>query len=117
LLSLIAGVITQGDLHYLVDAPVSIPLSDIRITDKMLTEYAASEGIKLPSPPIKTAPIVDQAAIQPTIYFNFQDILPVRFIGFYTGGHLGPECTALFFAHKQGIESPLVSRTLLSYKK
>lgn len=97
-------ILTQGDLHYLVDAPVSIPLSDIRITDKMLTEYAASEGIKLPSPPIKTASIVDQAAIQPTIDFNFQDILPVRFIGFYTGGHLGPECTALFFAHKQGID-------------
>jgi len=43
-------ILTQGDLHYLVDAPVSIPLSDIRITDKMLTEYAAREGIILPKP-------------------------------------------------------------------
>jgi hypothetical protein len=39
-------VLTQNGIHYLVDAPVSIPLSDIRITDKMLTEYATSEGIE-----------------------------------------------------------------------
>jgi DNA invertase Pin-like site-specific DNA recombinase len=36
--------------------------------------------------------------------FNLQEVLPIRFIEFYTGGHLGPECTALLFAHKQKVE-------------
>ena len=97
-------ILTQDNLHYLVDTPVSIPLSDIRITDKMLTEYAASEGIKLSLPPMAPAAIVDQTAMQATVNYNLQEILPIRFIEFYTGGKLGPECTALLFAHKQGID-------------
>lgn len=43
-------ILTQGGLHYLVDAPLSIPLSDIRVTGRMLMEYAASEGITLLKP-------------------------------------------------------------------
>ncbi|MDY0383627.1 MAG: hypothetical protein AB7T17_01475 [Geobacter sp.] len=96
-------ILTQNGVHYLVDSPVSIPLSDIRITDKMLTEYAASEGIKLP-PKMTPVPTIDQAAKQVTVDFDIQDYLPVRFLDFYTGGKLGPETTALCFAHKQGID-------------
>ena len=35
---------------------------------------------------------------------TLQDVLPIRFIEYYTGGKLGPERTALLFAHKQGID-------------
>lgn len=73
-------ILTQNGIHYLVDSPVSIPLSDIRITDWMLTEYAASEGItimknqtktppakvKEPSPPVKTFTQEEVAAILKT---------------------------------------------------
>ncbi|EKD97177.1 MAG: hypothetical protein ACD_23C01023G0001 [uncultured bacterium] len=46
----------------------------------------------------------EQAATQDTGEFNLQEVLPIRFIEFYTGGKLGPECTAKFFAHQQGID-------------
>lgn len=39
-------ILSQNGIHYLVDSPASISLSDICITDKMLTEYAASVGIE-----------------------------------------------------------------------
>lgn len=97
-------ILSQNGIHYLVDSPASISLSDICITDKMLVEYAASEGIKLSLPPIVPAAIVDQTAMQATVNYSLQEILPIRFIEFYTGGKLGPECTALLFAHKQGID-------------
>lgn len=57
-------ILTQGDLHYLVDSPVSIPLSDIRITDRMLTEYAASEGITI---------VKDRAKIPEKEWFTLQE--------------------------------------------
>jgi|GEM_PF-6137199 len=40
-------ILSQNGVHYLVDTPASVLLSDIRITDKMLSDYAASEGIEL----------------------------------------------------------------------
>lgn len=40
-------ILSQNGIHYLVDSPASISLSDICITDNMLTEYAASMGIVL----------------------------------------------------------------------
>ncbi|MGE0917524.1 hypothetical protein [Trichlorobacter lovleyi] len=66
-------ILTQDNLHYLVDTPVSISLSDIRITDKMLSEYAASEGIKLSFPPMETAPRLDQSAKKATVYYTQEE--------------------------------------------
>lgn len=66
-------ILTQDNLHYLVDIPVSISLSDIRITDKMLSEYAASEGIKLSFPPMATAPRLDQSAKEATVYYTQEE--------------------------------------------
>lgn len=40
-------ILSQNGIHYLVDTPASIPISDIRVTDKMLSEYATSVGIEL----------------------------------------------------------------------
>jgi len=49
-------ILSQNGFHYLVDTPASISLSDICITDKMLTEYAASVGIDLNAQDNKKAP-------------------------------------------------------------
>ena len=59
-------ILTQGDLHYLIDTPASIPLSDIRITDRMLTEYAASEGITIMKNRTETPPAKDRET-RPTV--------------------------------------------------
>ncbi len=97
-------ILTQGNLHYLVETMVSIHLSDIRITDRMITEYAASEGIALPKERAKTLRPKDQTVKQADNVFCLNEVLPIRFIEFYTGGKLGPETTSLLFAHKQGID-------------
>lgn len=97
-------ILTQGNLHYLVETMVSIHLSDIRITDRMITEYAASEGIALPKERAKTLRLKDQTVKQSDNVFCLNEVLPIRFIEFYTGGKLGPESIALLFAHKQGID-------------
>lgn len=97
-------ILTQNDLHYIVDVPTSISLSDIRITDRMLTEYAASEGITRRKNRTKIIPPDFQTVKQPTREFCIKDVLPIRFIEYYTGGKLGPESIALLFAHKQGID-------------
>ena len=97
-------ILSQNGIHYLVDTPASVLLSDIRITDKMLMEYAASEGIKLPANHTTPIPPEKQSVKQSTVEFNLQENIPIRFIEFYTNGKLGPETAALFFAHKQGID-------------
>ena len=97
-------ILSQNGIHYLVDSPASIPLSDIRITDMMLSEYAVSEGIKLPANLTTVIPLEKQSVKQSTVEFNLQENIPIRFIEFYTNGKLGPETAALFFAHKQGID-------------
>lgn len=97
-------ILTKEDLHCLVDSPKSISLAEIRITDRMLTEYAAMEGITLARNRTEMTPTKDREKKQNTGEFSQQEVLPIRFIEFYTGGKLGPETTSLLFAHKQGID-------------
>lgn len=86
-------ILTQNGIHYLVDSPVSVPLSDIRISDKMLAEYAVSEGIILSKPKVVTTqPIIStptenvktftQEEVAVILKINFDDVFKTMM-----GGH------------------------------
>lgn len=79
-------ILTQDGLHYLVDAPVSVSLSDIRVTERMLADYAASKGITR-----RVAKIIGKRRL-PLV--GSREVVPVRLIPLITGGPLGQETLA-----------------------
>jgi hypothetical protein len=90
------ALIQNGNAYVLPnDVRVTLRESELVISMENLEGYAKQRGIKL-----------KPAQIQEIKYpvLNDVEVIPVRFIPYYTGGQLGPETTALFLAHKQGID-------------